>query len=99
MLVKKIGTSAARPASSSERQDLSTSSRSQASGEDGSVNPRLRSTTTIAGRSPTPRPPPKSLTARPSQRRLAVLQRRPAQRPGRDRRREPGLVLTGPQGV
>ena len=66
----------------------STSSRSHASGDDGSVNPRLRSTTTTAGRSPNPAAPPKhSAIARPLQRRLAALQRRPAQRLRRHRRR------------
>src|SRR3954470_19358211 len=99
MLVKKIGTPAARPASNSERQDTSTSSRSHASGDVGSVNPRLRSTTTIAGRSPTPSAPPKSLTARPRERRLARLQRRPPQRGGRDGRRQAGLVEAGRQRI
>ena len=84
---------AARPRRARAGAPTSTSSRSHASGDDGSVKPKLRSTTTTAGRSPNPAAPPKSATARPLQRGLAALQRRPAQRLGRRRRRQPGLGL------
>src|SRR4051794_14349523 len=65
---------------------MSTSSSSQASGDSGSVKPRLRSTTTTAGRCPNPAALPNvSAIAHPRECGRAALERRPAQRERLDR--------------
>src|SRR3954468_14336583 len=94
IVVKYTGTPARRAASSTRRVATSTSSRSHASGDRGDVNPTLRSTTTTAGRPPTPaRPPKSSAIADARERGLAILERRPAQRLGLDRRGQARLLL------
>ena len=83
--MKKTGHAARRATSSNARGATSTSSRSHASGDDGSVNPTVEvDDDDRAGAAPPNarrRRRTDSATARPrAERRLAVLQRRPAQR-------------------